>query len=312
MKLSFVIPVFNEKDSLEILTREIIENVGKNDYEIIFIDDGSTDRSYQIMKKLAAENQRIKVLKFRKNFGKSAALQVGFQNASGEIVFTLDADLQDNPKEIPKFLEKISAGYDLVTGWKKKRRDPISKTLPSKLFNNVTSSSFKLKLHDYNCGFKAFKKDVIKEIDVYGEMHRYIPALAHAKGFKVAEIPVDHRKREFGKSKFGAERYLRGFLDLLTVKLITSYIRNPLYLFGGIGFILSAVGFIIGLYLTYLKYFQHAALSNRPLLFASILLIMVGLQFFSIGLLGELIVNQNRKNNRKKIYSLEEKINFGD
>ena len=143
-------------------------------------------------------------------------------------------------------------------------------------------------------------------------MHRYIPALAHAKGFKVAEIPVDHRKREFGKSKFGAERYLRGFLDLLTVKLITSYIRNPLYLFGGIGFILSAVGFIIGLYLTYLKYFQHAALSNRPLLFASILLIMVGLQFFSIGLLGELIVNQNRKNNRKKIYSLEEKINFGD
>ena len=312
MKLSFVIPVLNEKDSLEILTREIIENVGKNDYEIIFIDDGSTDGSYQIMKKLAAENQRIKVLKFRKNFGKSAALQVGFQYASGEIVFTLDADLQDNPKEIPKFLEKISEGYDLVTGWKKKRRDPISKTLPSKLFNNVTSSSFKLKLHDYNCGFKAYKKDVVKGIDVYGEMHRYIPALAHAKGFKVAEIPVDHRKREFGKSKFGAERYLRGFLDLLTVKLVTSYIRYPLYLFGGIGFILSAVGFFIGLYLTYLKYFQHTALSNRPLLFASILLIMVGLQFFSIGLLGELIVNQNRKNNRGKIYSLEEKINFPD
>ncbi|OQX71872.1 MAG: glycosyltransferase [Candidatus Cloacimonas sp. 4484_275] len=310
MKLSFVIPVLNEEESLEQLTAEISENTKNHDYEIIFIDDGSTDKSYEIMKKLAKSNPSIKIIKFRKNFGKSAALQVGFQHASGDVVFTMDADLQDNPKEIPRFLEKLEEGYDLVTGWKKKRKDPLSKTFPSKLFNKVTSSAFKLKLHDYNCGFKAYKKNVIKEIDIYGEMHRYIPALAHAKGFKVAEIPVEHRKRQFGKSKFGAERYLRGFLDLLTVKLVTSYIRSPLYLFGSIGFILSATGFIIGLYLTILKYGYGVPLSNRPLLFASILLMMVGLQFFSVGLLGELIVNQNRKNNRDKIYSLKEKINF--
>ncbi len=313
MKVSFVIPVFNEEESLNQLYEEIIYNLPekyKSSYEIIFVDDGSKDNSYNILLKLAQNDKNVKIIKFRKNFGKAAALQVGFDASHGDYVFTMDSDLQDNPKEIPRFLEKLENGYDMVTGWKKKRHDPISKTFPSKIFNFVTSSAFKLKLHDYNCGFKAYKKEVIKEIDIYGEMHRYIPALANAKGFKVTEIEVEHRKRQFGKSKYGFERYMRGFLDLLTVKLVTQYIRTPLYLFGGIGVILSSIGFIIGLWLTILKVFYHQPLYNRPLLFLAVLLIMLGIQFFSIGLLGELIINQNRKLTKDRSYSIERKINF--
>ena len=313
MKISFVIPVFNEENSLNQLYDEILtalpENF-KNSYEIIFVDDGSTDSSFEILTNIAQKDKNVKLIKFRKNFGKAAALQIGFDNSQGNYVFTMDSDLQDNPKEIPRFIDKLNQGYDMVTGWKKKRYDPISKTLPSKLFNFVTSKTFKLKLHDYNCGFKAYKRDLINELDIYGEMHRYIPALAHSKGFKVAEIEVEHRKREFGKSKYGFERYLRGFLDLLTVKLVTQYIRTPLYLFGGIGTILSTIGFLMGVWLTVLKFFYHQPLSNRPLLFLSVLLIMVGIQFFSIGLLGELIINRNRKLNKEKSYSIEKKINF--
>ncbi len=310
MKLSFIIPVFNEKESLERLYSEILENIENKDYEIIFIDDGSSDNSFNIMEQLAKRDKRVKIIKFRKNFGKSASLQTGFENAKGDIIFTMDADLQDNPTEIPEFIEKIEEGYDLVTGWKKNRKDPISKTIPSKFFNFITSISFKLKLHDYNCGFKAYKKEVINEIDIYGEMHRYIPAIVHTKGFKVTEIPVEHRPREFGRSKYGVERYLRGFLDLLTVKLLTSFTHSPLYLFGRIGSTFSIIGFLIGLYLTIMKYAFHQPLYNRPLLFLSILLIMVGLQFFSIGLLGELIVNQSRDKNKKRIISIEKTLNF--
>ena len=310
MKLSFIIPVFNEEESLERLYSEILENIKNKDYEIIFIDDGSSDKSFNIMERLAKRDKRVKIIKFRKNFGKSASLQTGFENAKGDIIFTMDADLQDNPIEIPDFIEKIEEGYDLVTGWKKKRKDPISKTIPSKFFNFITSRSFKLKLHDYNCGFKAYKKDVINEIDIYGEMHRYIPAIVHTKGFRVTEIPVEHRPREFGRSKYGVERYLRGFLDLLTVKLLTSFTHSPLYLFGRIGSTFSIIGFLIGLYLTVMKYAFHQPLYNRPLLFLSILMIMVGLQFFSIGLLGELIVNQSRDKNKKKIISIEKTLNF--
>ncbi|PID29856.1 MAG: glycosyltransferase [Candidatus Cloacimonadota bacterium] len=310
MLLSFVIPVFNEEESLDILYREILENLSGNSYEILFIDDGSTDRSYDVIEAISRKDKNVKIIKFRKNFGKAAGLNSGFKYASGDIVFTMDADLQDNPAEIPSFLHKINEGFDLVTGWKKKRNDPLNKTLPSKLFNSVTSEMFNLKLHDYNCGFKAYRKELIIEIDIYGEMHRYIPALANAKGFKVAEIPVRHRERSFGKSKYGFERYLRGFLDLLTVKLVTQYIRSPLYLFGGIGAIFSGTGFLAGLYLTVLKYFFHYPLSNRPLLFLAMLLIIAGIQFFSIGLIGELIVNQNRKLNKDSIVSIEKKINF--
>ncbi len=310
MKLSFVIPVLNEHDSLQQLYSEILKNLDSNDYEIIFVDDGSTDKSFDVMQKIATKNENVKIMKFRTNFGKADSLNAGFEVATGDIIFTMDADLQDNPQEISNFLKKIDEGYDIVTGWKKKRKDPINKIWPSKIFNAVTSSIFKLKLHDYNCGFKAYKKEVIAELDIYGEMHRYIPALAHAKGFKIAEIPVVHRKRKFGKTKFGTERYLRGFLDLLTVKLVTGYIRSPLYLFGRIGATLSFIGFFIGLYLSILKIFFGEALYNRPLLYLSTLLIIIGLQFFSIGLLGELIINQNRKANQKRNVSIEKKVNL--
>lgn len=310
MKLSFVIPVYNEAESLELLYREIKENIVENQYELIFIDDGSTDESYTVLEKLAQADENVKVIKFRRNFGKSEGLNAGFKAAQGDIIFTMDADLQDDPKEIPKFLQKLSEGYDLVTGWKIKRKDPITKTWPSKIFNAVVSSSFDLKLHDYNCGFKAYKKAVIKNLDIYGEMHRYIPALAEAKGFKVAELPVHHRKREFGKTKFGSERYLRGFLDLLTVKLVTGYVRSPLYLFGRIGTTFSLLGFIIALYLSVLKLGFGQPLYNRPLLYLSTLLIIVGIQFFSIGLLGELIVNQNRKIAQDRNISIEKKLNL--
>lgn len=310
MKLSFVIPVYNEDQSLKQLYAEIIENTDDRKYEIIFVDDGSTDSSFEIMQELAKEDKNVKIIRFRKNSGKAAGLQSGFDAITGDIIFTMDADLQDDATEIPSFIKKLDEGYDLVTGWKKKRKDPISKTGPSKLFNSIVSSSFGLKIHDFNCGFKAYRREVIEELDIYGEMHRYIPALAHAKGFKVAEIPVHHRSRKFGKSKYGAERYLRGFLDLLTVKLVTGYIHSPLYLFGRIGSTFSLAGILIGLYLTIMKLGFGQPLYNRPLLYLSTLLIILGLQFFSIGLLGELIVNQNRKSNRLNKITIKEKINF--
>lgn len=310
MTLSFVIPAYNEEDSITILYEEILQHIGNHDYEIIFIDDGSKDNTFTILKELAANDKKIKIIRFRRNFGKSSGLNTGFAMATGDIVFTMDADLQDNPLEIPNFVRKIEEGYDMVTGWKKKRHDPIEKRLPSKLFNAVTSSTFNLKLHDYNCGFKAYKREVVKEIDVYGEMHRYIPALASAKGFSVGEIQVEHRSRQFGKSKYGFERYLRGYLDLLTVKLVTHYNRSPLYLFGGIGTITFSLGMLLGLYLTFIKLFMNASLSNRPILFLSVLLMLVGFQFISIGLIGELLVNQTRKLNRNHNVSIRETINI--
>ena len=306
MKLSFVIPSRNEEESLPQLYEEIIANCSPHDYEILFIDDGSTDKTYPVMKSISLKDKKVKVIKFRKNFGKAYALQVGFERVTGDVIFTMDADLQDNPIEIKNFLEKMEEGYDLVTGWKVKRRDPLNKRLPSKLFNWVTSRTFKLKLNDYNCGFKAYSKDLVKELDIYGEMHRYVPALADAKGFKVGEIPVHHRTREYGKSKYGFERYLRGFLDLLTVKLITKFNRSPLYLFGSIGSIFTILGTILGLYLSVMKYALGMPLYNRPALFLSILLILVGIQFFSIGLLGELIVNQTRKDTKNNVISIVE------
>ena len=292
MLISFVIPVLNEQDSLEQLTGEIITNVAGRDYEIIFIDDGCRDNSFAIMNRLASENTRIKIIKFRRNFGKAAALQHGFQACKGDIVFTLDADLQDNPVEIDRFIAKLDEGYDMVSGWKEKRHDPLHKTIPSKLFNYVTARTFRLKLRDYNCGFKVYLAPLVKELNLYGEMHRYIPALANALGYRIGEIAVAHRARQFGKSKYGFERYLRGFFDLLTVKMVTQYIKSPLYLFGRIGIFSVALGTLLSLYLAILKLFFHQPLYNRPLLFLGMLLILTGFQFISLGLLSELIINR--------------------
>ena len=292
MLLSFVIPVLNEQDSLRQLYAEIVANRGKHDYEIIFIDDGSMDASFRIMEELAATDSKIKIVKFRRNFGKAAALQRGFDIAQGEVVFTMDADLQDNPAEIPNFLAKLDEGWDLVSGWKQKRRDPLHKVLPSKLFNFVTAKTFRLKLRDYNCGFKAYRRDIVKEIQLYGEMHRYIPALANSLGYRISEIPVEHRKRQFGKSKYGFERYLRGFFDLMTVKMVTQYIKSPLYLFGRIGLVSALLGTALMIYLAILKVFFSMPIANRIPLFLAITLILGGLQFISLGLISERIISR--------------------
>ncbi|HHE40533.1 MAG TPA: glycosyltransferase [Candidatus Cloacimonetes bacterium] len=299
MELSFVIPVYNEEESLKELHKEIIENISNTSYEIIFIDDGSTDNSYAVIEELARKDANIKPIRFRTNFGKAAALQAGFDKAQGEIIFTMDADLQDDPKEIPRFVEKINEGYDLVSGWKKKRKDPITKRWPSKFFNLITSIVFHLRLHDYNCGYKAYRKEAAKSLNIYGELYRYIPAIVWSKGFSVTEIVVTHHKRRFGRSKYGASRLIRGFLDLLTVTMITKYRRSPLYLFGASGLIISLFGFIISVWLAVKKIFFGMSLSNRPLLFLGILLIVVGVQLISLGLLGEMIVYSSRQRDKK-------------
>ncbi|MBP7205747.1 MAG: glycosyltransferase family 2 protein [Candidatus Cloacimonetes bacterium] len=292
MLLSFVIPVLNEVDSLRQLTAEILANCRPHGHEIIFIDDGSRDGSFNLMEELAQTDPNIRIIKFRRNFGKAAALQYGFRLARGEVVFTLDADLQDNPVEIPKFLARLDEGWDLVSGWKQKRRDPLHKVIPSRLFNFITARAFRLKLKDYNCGFKAYRREVVKELDLYGEMHRYIPALANSLGYRITEIPVEHRKREFGRSKYGLERYLRGFFDLLTVKMVTQYVKSPLYLFGRLGLVSALLGTAIMVWMAVLKIFYAQPISNRLPLFLGLTLILGGLQFISLGLISELIVNR--------------------
>lgn len=294
MSISYVIPLLNEADSIRTLYKEIVTHNPVSDYEIIFIDDGSQDDSYTILSEIAAQDQQVRLVRFRRNFGKAAALQTGFSLAHGDYIFTLDADLQDDPAGIPKFLSKLEDGYDMVSGWKQKRHDPLYKTLPSRFFNFVAAHTFKLKLRDFNCGFKLYKKEVVKEINLYGEMHRYIPALAHALGYRVGELAVNHRPRIHGKSKYGVERYLRGFFDLLTVKMVTQYAKSPLYLFGRIGIVSIMLGVILTGYLAFLKLFYGHPLTNRPLLFLGILMILAGLQFFSMGLICELIINRSR------------------
>lgn len=290
-KLSFIIPVLNEADNLPIFyskLREILESHSLTS-EIIFIDDGSDDNSYNILKELHENDSRIKVIQFRKNFGKAAAISAGFERARGEVIITMDADLQDNPKEIPRFLEKIAEGYDLVSGWKKKRFDPLSKTLPSKLFNRVVSFVTRVNLHDMNCGFKAYRAEVVKDISLYGELHRFIPVLVAWQGFKIGEIEVEHSKRSFGKSKYGIERFTKGFFDLFTVMMLTKYAKRPLHFFGTTGLLFSGIGFLLLSYLSILWFVGLGPIGNRPLLIFSVLLIILGIQIATTGLIGELL-----------------------
>jgi len=292
MDVSVVVPLYNEEESLTELTKQVsaqLTNLQK-EFEIIFIDDGSDDRSFEILKELKRKYPQIKVIRFRRNFGKSAALSEGFKMAGGTVVITMDADLQDDPNEIPNMLKRLDEGYDLVSGWKKKRHDPISKTVPSKFFNAITRWLTGIKIHDFNCGFKTYRCEVIKAIPVYGEMHRYLPVLAHWQGFKVGELVVRHHPRRFGKSKFGLRRFLDGFFDLLTVLFITRYRQKPLHLFGFLGLLFSITGFAVLLYLTIL-WFQGYGIGHRPLLFLGVLLIIVGTQSFSLGLIGEMITS---------------------
>ncbi|HYW68062.1 MAG TPA: glycosyltransferase family 2 protein [bacterium] len=292
MDISLVVPLLNEEDSL----RELYERIGAalaplgRTWEIIFINDGSTDSSMDVLRALHEENENVRVLVFGRNLGKSAALSVGFKEAEGDVVFTMDADLQDDPAELPVMLEVIDSGYDLVSGWKRERHDPLSKRLPSKIYNAVTARLSGVHIHDMNCGLKAYRKDVVKTIKVYGELHRYTPVLAQWAGFSVTEVPVKHHARQYGRSKFGAERFLRGFFDLVTVLFLRRYITRPLHLFGMLGALLFTGGFLSGLYLTILK-LMGESIGRRPLLTLAILLMVVGVQFVSFGLLGEMVAN---------------------
>ncbi len=293
--LSIVIPLFNEAESLPELIAavdQVCQRITPTDYEILAIDDGSTDNSFAVLQQLLSQYPRLRIIRFRRNYGKSAALAVGFQRARGDVVITMDADLQDDPEEIPRLLQKLNEGYDLVSGWKKKRYDPWHKTLPSKLFNWVTSIASGIRLHDFNCGLKAYRREVVKHLHVYGEMHRYLPALAHLMGFRVTEIPVRHHPRKYGRSKFGAGRFIKGFLDLLTVVLTTRFARRPLHFFGAIGILMATAGFFIDAYLTVEWLLGKTFLSNRPLALLGVALIIVGVQFISLGLLAEMIVQQ--------------------
>ncbi|GAX62984.1 glycosyltransferases [Candidatus Scalindua japonica] len=291
--ISVVIPLFNEEESLPVLYEKlkgVLEELSIS-YEIIFVDDGSTDNSYEIISKIQNKNSCVKTIKFRTNAGKAKALNRGFKVAGGNIVFTMDADLQDDPEEIPNFLSKINEGYDLVSGWKKKRHDPLEKRLPSKLFNKITSLFTGLKLHDFNCGFKAYKREILDEISVYGELHRYIPALAHWQGYRVGEIPIKHHPRKFGESKYGLKRYIRGFFDLFTVVLLTKYIRTPIYLFGFTGSLFLTVGFLILFFITYLQITYGSILGHRPLSYFGVLSVLFGSQSISLGFLSEMLAN---------------------
>lgn len=308
LDISVVIPLFNEEESLPELIERLVAQVSdlvENRYELIFIDDGSTDNSLAVLKQKREDNNRIKIISFRRNYGKSAALAVGFELATGSYVFTMDADLQDAPEEVPNLLAKLKEGYDLVSGWKKVRHDPISKTIPSRFFNYITSLMSGVKLHDFNCGLKGYRNEVVKSLEVYGEMHRYLPALAHWDGFKVTEIPVQHFPRVYGYSKFGFSRFFKGFLDLLTVLFTTRFVKRPLHLFGTVGSLMTLCGITINGYLTLSWFINNISLSNRPLTLFGVALIIVGIQLVSVGLLGELIVKKSLQNEN---YSIKERL----
>ena len=291
--LSVVVPVFNEEESLKPLFAQIESSVCERGlrYEVVFVDDGSTDDSAEILDTLQGDRPDVvRVVHFRRNFGKAAALSMGFERAEGAVVITMDADLQDDPSEIPSLLAKLEEGYDLVSGWKRDRKDPLSKTVPSKFFNAVTSWVSGIKLHDFNCGLKAYRQSVVRDLDLYGELHRYIPVLAHGMGYRVGELPVRHRPRQFGKTKYGAKRFLSGLLDLMTVLSITRYTMKPLHLFGGIGALLVMLGLIVDGYLACLRLFTGSIQGHYPLLMLGTILLMVGTQFVSTGLLAEMIL----------------------
>lgn len=290
--LSIIIPVYNEETSIKPLADElllVLARIGRK-FELIFINDGSTDNSQKNIEELCKRHpQSIKKIQFRKNSGKAAALQAGFNLAKGDIIITLDGDLQDNPQELPRFIKKIEEGFDLVSGWKQNRKDPVTKNLASKLFNFVTGKVTKIKLHDFNSGFKAYRAEAVKTLNLYGELHRYIPVLVAAQGFKITEIPIEHRKRQFGKSKYGSIRFINGFFDLLTVLFITKFNKQPLHMFGYIGLVFFTAGFAGGIYLSILKFLFKAAIGNRPLLLLSVMLMIMGVQIIITGLIGEQI-----------------------
>jgi glycosyltransferase involved in cell wall biosynthesis len=307
MDISIVIPAYNEEESLPDLIRkvtDVLQDLNKS-HEIIIVDDGSNDNTLAVLKNLKREYTTLKIISFRKNYGKSAALSEAFKIAAGNYVITMDADLQDDPEEIPNLISALDSGeYDLVSGWKKRRHDPLSKTIPSKFFNFVTSRMTGIKIHDFNCGLKIYRNVVIKDLQIYGELHRFLPVLSQWNGFRVGEIIVKHHPRKYGKTKFGLSRFFNGFFDLLTVIMITRYQTSPLHIFGMLGLISSFIGILIELYLSVL-WFMGEGIRNRPLFFLGILGIIVGVQFIVFGLLGEMITSRFAQNT---LYSIKEII----
>lgn len=302
--LSLIVPVLNEADSLAELQRQVEAacRAAQLDYELLLIDDGSTDRSWEVISELAAAHPEVQGIRFRRNFGKAAAQMAGLRTATGDVVFTMDADLQDDPGEIPRFLAQLDEGYDVVNGWKQRRLDPWHKVYPSKVFNGMVSWLTGLKLHDHNCGLKAFRREVGQELRLYGELHRFIPVLAHARGFRVTELPVNHRPREHGRSKYGVRRFFRGFLDLLTVKFITGFGDRPQHMLGGIGLICFAVGIaglgylaVLWVLMNILQVLPPAEIGTRPLLVYCVAALLLGAQAMSAGLIAELVIHRTSR-----------------
>ena len=311
-RISIIIPVYNCKNNLEITVNSLLFS-GLYDYEIVIIDDGSTDDSWDVVEQLKEQFPAIKGIRFARNYGKSAALYCGFEAAEGEVVFTMDADLQDSPDEIPEMRRMIlEEGYDLVSGWKKKRYDPAGKRLPSKFFNMTARIVSGIKLHDFNCGLKAYRRRVIKSIEVYGEMHRYIPILAKHAGFKrIGEKVVQHQERKYGVSKFGMERMVKGYLDLITVSFMSHFGRSPMYFFGSLGTIMFLIGGFTAVWVIALKLYKQAlglplrAVTDQPLFFVAIVTVILGAQLFLAGFLGELI---NRRSSDRNSYMIDKRI----
>lgn len=316
--LSIIVPVLNEADSLRELTSQIQSGcaAASQPYELIFVDDGSRDSSWSVISDLAGENSAVRAIRFRRNFGKAAALSAGMKAATGDLVLMMDADLQDDPAEIPAFLRKLNEGFDVINGWKQRRLDPWHKVYPSKVFNTLASWLTGLWLHDHNCGLKLFRAEVAKELRLYGELHRFIPILAHARGFRVGELVVNHRARQHGVSKYGVRRFVRGFLDLLTVKFLTGFGQRPQHMLGAIGlgsfgFGLLGLGYLglLWILMNVLKLVAHEPIGSRPLLFYSLGALLLGAQAISLGLLAELIVaNTGRE---EDTYSVREQIPRG-
>jgi len=318
MDISVVVPLYNEEESLPELTAWIdkIMQIHAFSYEILLIDDGSKDDSWQVIEQLSQKNPSIKGIRFMRNYGKSAALQTGFQAASGQVVITMDADLQDSPDEIPELYELIAKqNFDLISGWKKKRYDPLSKTIPTKLFNYMTRLASGIHLHDFNCGLKAYKLKVVKNIEVYGEMHRYIPVIAKWSGFaKIGEKVVQHQARKYGTTKFGLERFINGFLDLLSITFVSRFKKKPMHFFGALGILSFLVGFLISSYLVLDKFVRsHLALPisrevvDQPLFYLALVAVIVGVQLFLAGFLAEMISLSSPNRND---YSIAQKINL--
>lgn len=313
MDISVVIPLYNEEESLNELNDWISRVMKSNhfSYEVIYVDDGSDDKSWAIIEELSKGNEQVKGLRFRRNYGKSAALNEGFKVAQGDVVITMDADLQDSPDEIPELFRMVKEdGFDLVSGWKKKRHDPIMKTIPSKFYNRTTRMLFKIKLHDFNCGLKAYKNEVIKNIEVYGEMHRYIPVIAKREGYrKIGEKIVQHQKRKYGVTKFGLDRFVKGYLDLLSIYFVSRFSDRPMHFFGFFGSLIFLVGFIIAGYLAYTKFFfaKYTMMTDRPLFYFGLLAMIIGTQLFLTGFIADMI---SRNSVSERTCQIKSKINI--